>query len=160
MTMGVREMARALERSPTLISRYRREGMPMDSPAAATGWMLANVRPDPRTRHEAPAHRHLNDGPRSDATDGPPDYHLARARREQAEAETAELKLRELRGELVRVEKIQAAHQRRVSAMREAFLQLPSRIVPLLLADSSPAAVDTVLKREIAAALRQVSGGE
>ena len=44
--------------------------------------------------------------------------------------------------------------------MREAFLQLPSRIVPLLLADSSPAAVDTVLKREIAAALRQVSGVE
>jgi phage terminase Nu1 subunit (DNA packaging protein) len=160
MTMGVRQMARALGRSPTLISRYKREGMPMESEAAATGWMLANVRPDPRTRHEAPPHRHLNDGPRLDAPAAPPDYHSARARREQAEAETAELKLRELRGELVRVDKIQSAHQRKVSAMREAFLQLPSRIVPLLLADSSPEAVDAVLKREISAALRQVSGVE
>lgn len=86
-----------------------------------------------------------------------PDYNEARARREQAEAELAELKLAEQRGDLVRVERIRAAHQRRVAAMREAFLQLPARVVPLLLADVSPASVEAVLKREIGGALRQVT---
>lgn len=86
----------------------------------------------------------------------PPGLNEARARREQAEAELAELKLAEQRGQLVRVDVVRNANARRITAIKETFLQLPARVVPLLLADTSASAVDAVLKREIHGALRQV----
>lgn len=84
-------------------------------------------------------------------------YDEARRRREQAEAELAELKLAELRGDLVRQADVRAALARRVASLREAFLQLPARLVPVLAADPTPARMDQVIRSEIVAALQQIT---
>jgi phage terminase Nu1 subunit (DNA packaging protein) len=81
------------------------------------------------------------------------DYWHSRGRRERAEAELAELKLAEQRGELVRAADVRASLAKRLSALREAILQLPARVVPLLAADPTPAAMDATLRAEIVAAL-------
>lgn len=84
-------------------------------------------------------------------------YDEARRRREQAEAELAELKLAELRGDLVRQADVRASLSRRVASLREAFLQLPARVVPVLAADPEPGRMDQVLRAEIVTALRQIT---
>jgi len=87
------------------------------------------------------------------------DYWGSKAKREAAEAEIAELKLAEMRGELVRAADVRAALSREVAAVREALLQLPARVVPLLVAEPLPAAMDQVLRAEITAALAGLSEG-
>ncbi|MBK9362987.1 MAG: hypothetical protein IPM99_18735 [Rubrivivax sp.] len=89
-----------------------------------------------------------------DSTTG---YWTAKSKREAAEAEIAELKLAELQGNLVRADAVRAAMAKRVAAVREALLQLPARVVPLLVADSSPAAMDHTLRTEIVAALANLT---
>ena len=131
-------------------------------PSAADMQWDRNTRRRVRAIDEKPAaNAYIQSPPRTHSapSDPAPDYNEARARREQAEAELAELKLAEQRGMLVRVEVVKNANARRVSAMREAFLQLPARVVPLLLADTSASAVDAVLKREIHGALQRVLEG-
>lgn len=86
-------------------------------------------------------------------TAGDGDYWNSRSRRERAEAELAELRLAEQRGELVRAADVRASLARRLSALREAILQLPARVVPLLAADPTAAAMDAILRAEIVAAL-------
>jgi hypothetical protein len=81
------------------------------------------------------------------------DYWQSRSRREKAEAELAELKLAEQRGELVRAADVRAAISKRFAALREAFLQLPSRVVPLLAAEPDPAKMDATLRAEIVGVL-------
>jgi hypothetical protein len=76
-----------------------------------------------------------------------------RTRREAAEAMTAELALLELRGVLVRAADVKQALSRSVAALRESFLQLPARLVPLLAADPAAASMDRILRAEIVAAL-------
>lgn len=143
MTLGVRPMARELECSPGLVSRYKDAGMPMTSAAEARQWMRDNV----RQRLGSPAAR------RRDDLEQPADYQRARAEREAAEAAIAQLKLAEMQGELVRADAVKAALAKRVAATREALLQLPARVVPLLVADPSAAAMDQALRAEITAAL-------
>lgn len=156
-------IGRAMNLSPAAMTKLKKQGMPVHSVEAALAWRTARqniaqrkpipapvlelVQPTAPPRHE-PAPK------TNDET-----HDQARTRREIAEANLAELKLRELRGELVRVDKVRAERQRRVAAMREVMLQLPARLVPVLAADSSPAAMDLVLKREIAAAMHQVVEG-
>jgi len=93
-------------------------------------------------------------------TEGSGNYWTHKAKREAAEAEIAELKLAEMRGDLVRATDVRAALQRKVAAVREALLQLPPRVVPLLVADAMPAAMDLVLRAEITAALALLSEAE
>ena len=80
-----------------------------------------------------------------------------RTRREAAEAQSAELALAELRGELVRAADVRLALSRRVAGLRESFLQLPARVVPLLAADPLPASMDRLLRAEIVTALAQLA---
>ena len=151
-------IGRALGLSPAAMTKLKKQGMPVHSVEAAQAWRrarqnIAQRKPEPpQLRHHAPLPEASTPTVANDESQD-----QARTRREIAEANLAELRLRELRGDLVRVEKIKAQHQRRVAAMREAFLQLPARVVPLLLADSSATALEVTLKREINAALRQVT---
>lgn len=87
------------------------------------------------------------------------DYWKSRGRREKAEAELAELKLAEQLGQLVRAADVRASVSKRAAALRESFLQLPARVVPLLAADPSPAMMDQILRAEIVAALAQLTEG-
>jgi hypothetical protein len=84
-------------------------------------------------------------------------YWTSRARREQAEAELAELKLAEQRGLLVRAADVRAALAKNIASLREGFLQLPSRLVPLLVVESDPAKLDGLLRQEIHAVLAQLT---
>jgi hypothetical protein len=94
---------------------------------------------------------------RSSGEDDADGYWQSRRRREQAEAELAELKLAELRGMLVRQDQVRASLSRRFASLREAFLQMPARVVPLLAAQPEPASMDKVLRDEITAVLAQLT---
>ena len=86
-----------------------------------------------------------------------PSYNESRAKREAAEAELAELRLAAERGDLVRASEVRASMSKRAAGLREALLQLPARVVPLLAANPDPASMDKVLRGEIVAALAQLT---
>lgn len=156
--LGVREMARHLECAPSLVSRYKARGMPLASVQAARAWLAANVQPDPRSPFAGGGGATSScDDDAGDADGYVPDYRHSRARREAAEASLAQLKLAEQRGELVRAEDVRASWARQIAALREALLQLPARVVPLLVADPQAAAMDEVLRAEIVQALAMLS---
>lgn len=91
------------------------------------------------------------------ASDG---YWASKSRREAAEAAMAELKLAEMRGDLVRVDDIRSALSRRVAGVREALLQLPARVVPVLAANPDARAMNKVLRVELIRVLSHFSEGE
>jgi len=87
-------------------------------------------------------------------------YHVAKTLREATEAKIAQLKLAEMRGELVRVADVRAATARQVAALREAIMQLPARLAAVLAAESDQANVHDILTGEVRAVLRQVAEGQ
>lgn len=105
-------------------------------------------RADSRPAADAAALPHAGTPPARDSAT----YDEARRRREMAEAALAELKLAELRGELVRADEWVAALARRCVAFREGLLQIPSRLSAQLAAESDEARVHATLDSE----LRQV----
>lgn len=84
-------------------------------------------------------------------------YHIAKTLRETAEARKAQLELAEMRRDLVRVADVRADLARRFAQIREALLQIPSRLVPLLVAEPSPPAMDRLLRAEITDVLQRLS---
>jgi hypothetical protein len=80
----------------------------------------------------------------------------AKARREAAEADLAELELAEKRGQIMSV----ADHKRIVFALaravRDALLQVPSRAAALLAAESDQRACQRIVEAEIRAVLQQL----
>ena len=86
-----------------------------------------------------------------------PDYNASRARREAAEADLAELRLAEERGDLVRAAVVRASLAKRAVGLREALLQLPARVVPMLVATPDAASMDKILHAEIVSALAQLT---
>lgn len=87
-------------------------------------------------------------------------YHVAKTLREAAEAKIAQLKLAEMRGDLVRASAMRAAVAKRAAGLREALLQLPARVVPMIVANPDAAAVDKLLRAEIVRALEQLTSAE
>lgn len=104
-------IARHLDVTPALITRYTREGMPTSSLEEAEAWYAANV------------NRRVRDVP---------DYQESRARREAAEAELAELKAAQLRSELAPVADFERQMAIEAARVREAVLQLADRLAPVL----------------------------
>jgi phage terminase Nu1 subunit (DNA packaging protein) len=162
--MSQAALGRALDLSPPAITKLKKQGMPVHSVEAAQQWRrarqnVAQRKPEPpalQIRVPAP--------PAVDSLPSPPPQFLndeshdaARTRREIAEANLAELKLAEQRGELVRAAAVRAALSKRAAALRESFLQLPARVVPLLAADPVPSSMDRILRAEIVAALAQLT---
>ena len=68
-------------------------------------------------------------------------------------AKLAQLKWEEESGDLIRVADVRATLAHVVATTREALLQLPARMAPLLAAESDTAAVQNLLHAEIHAAL-------
>ena len=121
-------------------------------PAVADVQWQANTRRRARAVDEPPG-QPMGEGAYQTPPSDTPDYNRARAMREHAEAQLAELKLLEQRGDLVRAGDIRAALAKKIAALRESLLQMPARCVPLLVADPTPAAMDQILRTEIVAAL-------
>jgi hypothetical protein len=93
-----------------------------------------------------------------DVIDTPEDYWVSRGRREAAEAELAELKLAEQRGNLIQVKAVEVVLSNALAGMREHLLQVSSRLAPLLANESDNFKVQTLLDTEINQALQQLAG--
>lgn len=91
--------------------------------------------------------------------DGEHDYWTSRARRERTEADLADLRLAEQRGQLVRAADIRAAQSRKLASLRDALLQLPARLAPLLAAETDAGRIDELLQQELAQVLAQLVNG-
>lgn len=89
--------------------------------------------------------------------DGGTGYWASKARRESAEADLAELKLAEQRGELVRAADVRAAHAKRLAGLRDALLQIPARLAAVLAAEASQAVCHDKLQAEIHGVLALVA---
>lgn len=146
-------IGRELGLSPAAMTKLKKQGMPVHLGAAACrAWRqqrqnIAQRKPDPGEAPMAPAMLRA-DQPANDES-----HDQARTRREIAEANLAELKLMELRGDLVRAAAVRAAAAKRYAGLRDSLLQLPARVVPLLIANPDASAMDKILRSEIVAAL-------
>jgi len=84
-------------------------------------------------------------------------YHVAKTLREASEAKIADLKLREMRGELVRVDEVRNSFARKASALRESLLQIPSRLAAVLAAETDHARCHDLLSAELRTVLEQLT---
>lgn len=87
-------------------------------------------------------------------------YHVAKTLREAAEAQIARLKLAEMQGDVIQVSAIRATWAARIASARDALLQIPSRLAPVLAAETDLAAVTLLLEDEIRQALAELSREE
>lgn len=97
-------------------------------------------------------------GADADTSGAPVSYHVAKAMREAAEARIAQLKLAELRGELIRVEAVRAGLASIFASTRDRLMQLPARLAPVLAAQTDQGTVHDIVRDEIHAALSQLAG--
>ena len=165
--MSQAALGRALDLSPPAITKLKKQGMPVHSVEAAQQWRRTRQNVAQRKAEPPALQARFAPPPAAAAPSSPPPEYLndeshdaARTRREIAEANLAELKLLELRGELVRAAAVRAELSKLAASLRESFLQLPARVVPLLAADPVPASMDRILRAEIVAALAQIAEAE
>ena len=174
-------IGRALDLSQANITKLKKKGMPVDSVESAQAWREA--RQNVAARKAAPkkysantSNPHVAPGelpspPKASAEAGrvtgggisfdpefSEDYKAARTRREIAEANLAEMQESEERGLTIRVDAVKIAFATAFSTAREALLQIPSRLAPLLAAESDPAGVQNMLHAEIHQALAHLAG--
>lgn len=180
-------IGRALGLSSAAMVKLKKQGCPMDSVEAAQAWRDAHqnaaqnkpapagvLGPDLGSRSVSGSRgvdydRVGGDDFRDmiDAHDaggegigGEPneDLKAARTRREISEANQAEMREAEERGDLIRLSAVKATLAAVFSTTRDALLQMPARLAPLLAADSDPANVQNVLHAEIHQALTDLAG--
>ena len=84
-------------------------------------------------------------------------YMQAKTMREVYEAKNAQLEHEERTGKLLRADEVKSHLASKVASMREAFLQIPSRLVPILAAETEPAKIHTLLEDEIVRAMALVN---
>lgn len=73
----------------------------------------------------------------------------ARAKREQALAEMAELDLKKALGELLPRDQVLAAEQKKNERIRTRFRRLPRMIAPMLAREMAPTEVEQILREEV-----------
>jgi len=87
-------------------------------------------------------------------------YEDARRRRESAEASIAEMKQAEMEGKLIQADAVRAAWSTLITSTRDALLQIPSRIAPVLAAETDLVRCTAVLEDALRQALSQLSSNE
>ena len=85
-------------------------------------------------------------------------YMQAKTAREVYEAKNAQLEYEERTGKLIRIDAVRRVLAAKFTETRDALLQIPPRLAPLLAADSDPASVQTALHAEIHQALQTLAG--
>ena len=162
-------IGRALNLSPPAITKLKKQGMPVDSIESAQAWRVA--RQNVAARKPAPPiapmrisvpsvpvnpfaqHDHVEHD-----LDLGEDHDTARTRLRISEANLSEMKEAEENGQLIRIDAVKAVLSVAMATAREALLQIPSRLAPLLAADTDPASVQNLLHDEIHQALAHLSG--
>jgi hypothetical protein len=172
-------IGRALGLSSANMVKMKKQGCPMDSVESARAW---------REKHQNIAARKAEpDGKpatalgiaspakapgvtvaqvpvikanevKADGTELDESHDAARTRREIAEANLAEMKEAEQRGELIRIAAIKSTLSVVFATTRDALLQIPARMAPLLAADADPASVQNILHGEIHRVLHDLAG--
>jgi phage terminase Nu1 subunit (DNA packaging protein) len=99
----------------------------------------------------ANASKRVDDLPGTDPAGG--DYFASRARRENAEANMAEMRAAELAGELVSAERVRLAASKMGRMVRDAVLGVPSRIAPTLASESDAHLIEQTLLASLRRAL-------
>jgi len=126
----------------------------------------AKHRAPPQQKDEAPEHAPPDDDAPDD--DGLMDsgtvsiaerYNKARAEREHFESKIKELKLLEMRGELVRAADVEAMWAKRIMALRERLLQVPDRLAPVVIPVSDLPAAREVIATEMNDVMRSMHHG-
>ena len=84
-------------------------------------------------------------------------YEDARRRRELAEANIAEMKQAEMEGLLIRADAVRSAWAAKITGARDALLQIPSRLAPVLTADTDLVSVTGLLEDALRQALSDLS---
>lgn len=157
-------LGRALGLSPAAITKLKGQGMPVHSVEAAQAWReqrqnVAARKPLPAGVVPAPA-RAPAPPPAAEPIDaGVPDFQQSRARREAADADLAELKVRKERGLLIERAPVMAQFAKQLSSVREALLNIPARLAPAVAAESDIARCQTLIDAELRAALAEIVGG-
>ena len=132
----------------------------IDADVADIQW-AANTRARvPSKRVELPAQGSMGASPADDGQDPDGkagDYWDARSRRETAEAAIAEMKEAEMRGTLIRADAVRSAWAGKITSARDALLQIPSRLAPVLAAESDMERIAELLEGELRQALQQLS---
>lgn len=88
---------------------------------------------------------------------GSTSYEEARRRRETAKANIAEIKQAEMEGQVIRADAVRAAWAAKITGARDALLQIPSRIAPVLAAETDLVRVTALLEDELRRALSDLS---
>lgn len=148
-------LAELLNISRSTCSALAQRGMPTDSVQAAQAWRESNLDParrkdGPQAREPVEEHRPFDARLES--------FDQARTRDKVAEANLREMTAAKRRGELIEVEAVKSVLGIFFSEARDALLQIPARIAPLLAAEQDPAKVQTLLGAEIHQALVQLAG--
>ena len=95
--------------------------------------------------------------PSNQVSDDTPAFDVSRAKREAYEAELAGLKVAELQGSLIRVDAVRSAWAAKITGARDALLQIPSRLAPVLAAESDLVSVTGLLEGALRQALADMS---
>jgi hypothetical protein len=154
--------------------KLKKQGCPMDSVDTAQAWREARQNIAARKPLPDLAGANVNQNQRlstppvpksvivarevmPDCSELGEDHQAARTRREIAEANLAEMREAEERGDLIRVSAVKATLATVFATTRDALLQIPSRLAPLLAADADPANVQNTLHTEIHQALNDLA---
>lgn len=165
--MTKKELAALLGISGAMVSRLAKRGMPTDDVDRAKRWRRRHLEPGRTkgTRYD-PAQATTGPGPGMPSDTEPPgdavvseaavsseSFLEARTRREIADANLAEMREREARRELIRLDVVTDQLAITFATIRDALLQMPNRIAPSLAALSDSAKVHDLLYSEIHQAL-------
>lgn len=149
-------IGRALGLSSANMVKMKRQGCPMDSVEAVRAWREA--RQSIAARKAEPSLPASVEATIPDGNAAGETFDKARTRREISDANRSEMEVAELCGLLIRIDAVKVSLATTFTTTRESLLQIPSRLAPLLAADSDPASVQNILHAEIHNALHQLSG--
>lgn len=160
-----KDIAQALGLHKSVLSRYVRKGMPTHSIEAAKFWYGQNIGVRSRTDAEAPDTPQATPPvghashifPKQAEPANSEGFQAARTRREVAEANLAEMREAELQGKLIRVDLVRSAWARRVASTRDALLQIPSRLAPVLSPETNMDRTVQILEDELRNALAELT---
>lgn len=179
--MNQSDLAAALGMTRQAVSKLKRQGMPVTSVEAARAWREQNLniaqrkdvmtQPAGATATPSAFEPITVNGLRVFGENPPPsapesedddetleDFKAAKTRLTVAEANLRELAEARERRELIRVEAVKRMLATEYSTLRDAFMQIPARLAPLLAAESDAAAIQNMLDIEIHQALVKFSG--
>mgnify|MGYP000541243284 CR=1 FL=1 len=149
------ELGRMLGISPATVTKHKAAGMPVDSLESALEWRRTHLNIGQRkTEGETAA---AGEEPWEGA---PEDHDAARTRLRIAEANLAELRVAELRGDLISVTAVRAAWAGFAAAARGLAAQFAPRLAPLVAAESDQHKCRDLIDREVDRLLVHLANAE